>query len=554
VPTFNWIGKDAVVNHHLQVPFHLLKNVPELSVGDPGIGNLIVQGDNLVALKALLPYYAGQVKCICIDPPYNTGEQIWTYNDKVNSPMISEWLGRTVGREVDDLCRHDKWLCMMYPRLQLLLKFLRRDGFLLICIDDVELYRLKLVMDELLPPDRFVGTFVWKSRRNLDSRHKVNVSADHEYVLAYRGTDAILRGALKDKTKYSNPDNDPRGDWMSDNMVGLATKDRRPNLHYDLINPATGINYGCPDKGWRYSTDTMAQKILENRVIWPKSPNGRPRHKKFLAELESDFTGFSSIIECGNTNEGTEEVAEIMGASPFIFPKPRSLIQSLIEQTTDKNSLVLDSFGGSGTTGHAVLNLNKTDGGNRKFILVEMESKIARDITAKRVRRVAQGYTNAKGEKVEGLGGGFRFCELGEPLFDERGQIKPSVRFADLARHVYFTETGEPLPDPVAADVRRLTSNSGGKEGQSLLTSAATKQRSPLVGVCRGVGIYLLFNGILGDKSANGGNILTRSVLAQLPTFDGQKVIYCAGCLLGKDRLQAERIIVRQTRYEIKVS
>ena len=230
--------------------------------------------------------------------------------------MISEWLGRTVGREVDDLCRHDKWLCMMYPRLQLLLKFLRRDGFLLICIDDVELYRLKLVMDELLPPDRFVGTFVWKSRRNLDSRHKVNVSTDHEYVLAYRGPDAVLRGALKDKTKYSNPDKDPRGDWMSDNMVGLATKDRRPNLHYDLIDPATGINYGCPDKGWRYSTDTMAQKIREKRVIWPKSPQGRPRHKKFLAELGSDFTGFSSIIECGNTNEGTEEVAEIMGASP----------------------------------------------------------------------------------------------------------------------------------------------------------------------------------------------------------------------------------------------
>ncbi len=191
--------------------------------------------------------------------------------------------------------------------------------------------------------------------------------------------------------------------------------------------------------------------------------------------------------------------------------------------------MILDSFAGSGTTGHAVLNLNKADGGNRRFILVEMEPKIARDITAERVKRVAQGYTNAKGEKVEGLGGGFRFCELGEPLFDEHGQIKPSVRFADLARHVYFTETGEPLPR------------------ERVL-------KSPLIGECRGVGIYLLFNGILGDKSANGGNILTRSVLAQLPKFDGQKVIYCAGCLLGRDRLQAERIIVRQTPYEIKVS
>ena len=176
-----------------------------------------------------------------------------------------------------------------------------------------------------------------------------------------------------------------------------------------------------------------------------------------------------------------------------------------------------------------MLSQNKKDGGNRRFILVEMESKIARDITAERVKRVAQGYTNAKGEKVEGLGGGFRYCELGELLFDERGQIKPSVRFADLARHVYFTETGEPLP-------RERVPN------------------TPFLGECRGVGIYLLFNGILGDKSSDGGNILTRSVLAQLPKFDGQKVIYCAGCLLGRDRLQAERVIVRQTPYEIKVS
>jgi site-specific DNA-methyltransferase (adenine-specific)/adenine-specific DNA-methyltransferase len=222
-------------------------------------------------------------------------------------------------------------------------------------------------------------------------------------------------------------------------------------------------------------------------------------------------------------------LAAVASQDLFITPKPVQLIERILQIATEPGDLVLDSFGGSGTTGHAVLNSNKADGGNRKFILVEMESKIARDITAERVKRVAQGYTNAKGEKVEGLGGGFRFCELGEPLFDERGQIKPSVRFADLARHVYFTETGEPLP-------RERVPN------------------TPFLGECRGVGIYLLFNGILGDKSANGGNVLTRSVLAQLPKFDDQKVIYCAGCLLGKDRLQAERIIVRQTPYEIKVS
>ena len=193
------------------------------------------------------------------------------------------------------------------------------------------------------------------------------------------------------------------------------------------------------------------------------------------------------------------------------------------------NDLILDSFAGSGTTAHGVLNLNKQDGGTRRFILVGMEPKIARAVTAERVRRVAEGYKNAKGEKVEGLGGGFRYCELGEPLFDEAGRIRESVSFADLARHVYFTETGEPLPR------ERVT-------------------KSPFLGACRGVGVYLLYNGILDDKSANGGNVLTRAVLARLPKYDGQKVIYCAGCLLGRDRLQAERIIVRQAPYEIKVS
>jgi site-specific DNA-methyltransferase (adenine-specific)/adenine-specific DNA-methyltransferase len=264
--------------------------------------------------------------------------------------------------------------------------------------------------------------------------------------------------------------------------------------------------------------------------------------------------------DVGHTQDAKKELVSVMSfgdsESVFITPKPTRLIERVLQIGTNPGDIVLDSFGGSGTTGHAVMKMNHAapDQQPRRFIMVEMEQKVVRDITAERVKRVAQGYTNAKCERVEGLGGGFRFCELGEPLFDERGQIKPSVRFADLARHVYFTETGEPLPDLVGDDVRSLSSNPSGKESQRLLTSSPKKDWSPLLGVCRGVGIYLLFNGILGDKSANGGNILTRSVLAQLPKFDGQKVIYCAGCLLGKDRLQAERIIVRQTPYEIKVS
>ncbi len=245
----------------------------------------------------------------------------------------------------------------------------------------------------------------------------------------------------------------------------------------------------------------------------------------------------SVIREVGSTQNTSESLRE-MGIR-FAFPKPIDLISYLVSMVADKSAIVLDSFAGTGTSAHAVLELNRRDAGNRRFILVQLphESDEQRDsgynlceqLTAKRVRAAIQGYTNSKGEHVAGLGGGFRYCELGEPLFDEGGRIREVVSFADLARHVYFSETGEPLP-------RENVPN------------------TPFLGACRGVGIYLLYNGILRDRRANGGNVLTRAVLAQLPPFDGQKVVYCAGCLLGRDRLQAERIIVRQTPYEIKIS
>lgn len=274
----------------------------------------------------------------------------------------------------------------------------------------------------------------------------------------------------------------------------------------------------------------MAKLVSEGRILFPKKSDGRPREKLFEANLQTEFTGFPSIIDGVFTDEGTLAIREILGGQVFSFPKSPDLVRNLIQQVaTEADAIVLDSFAGSGTTGHAVLGLNKQDGGDRRVILVEIEPNIGRNITAQRVRRVAEGYTNAKGEKVDGLGGGFRYCELGEPLFDENGKIRESVTFGELARHVYFTETGEPLP-------RERVPNTA------------------FLGACRGVGIYLLYNGILGDKSAGGGNVLTRAVLAGLPPFDGQKVIYCAGCLLGRDRLQAERIVVRQTPYEIKIS
>ncbi len=279
------------------------------------------------------------------------------------------------------------------------------------------------------------------------------------------------------------------------------------------------------------SREVYEKHVAENRIWWGVSgKNTVPALKNFISEIQQGMMPVSLLKYevVGHTDEAAKELRELVPWIKFT-PKPTRLIQHLLKIATDKDSLILDSFAGSGTSGHAVLKQNAEDGGNRRFILVEMDENIARKVTSERVRLVAQGYTNAKGEQVEGLGGGFRFCELGEPLFNEGGKIRETVRFADLARHVYFTETGEPLPR------ERVT-------------------KSPFIGACRGVGIYLLYNGILGDKSAQGGNVLTRAVLAQLPPFEGQKVIYCAGCLLGRDRLQAERIIVRQTPYEIKVS
>jgi len=587
MPTLNWIGKEAVVNHHHHVPFHLLKDVPDLSTGDPGSGNLIVQGDNLVALKALLPYYAGQVKCIYIDPPYNTGNEGWVYNDNVNSPLIREWLGKAVGREAEDLSRHDKWLCLMYPRLALLRQFLREDGVIIVSIDDFEAYRLRFLLDDIFQSQNFIAQLVWDKTRKNDAKF---FSVGHEYLLVYGrslaflraantiwrepkpGADAVLAqvAALRKKygTDFATMEKELR-EWYKNLPKSYPAKKLSRHKHvdeggvwrdrdiswpggggprYDVLHPKTKLPCKVPERGWGFATiQSMNEQITKGLVLFREDHTQPPFRKSYLGNLD-----FGTTSE--DAGDGSEEDEEVLGAQvmpsviykqaqvsvkllreifngqrTFENPKDHEVIMRLVRYVTNPGDLILDSFAGSGTTGHAVLNLNKTDGGNRHFILVEMESKIARDITAERVKRVAQGYTNAKGEKVEGLGGGFRFCELGEPLFDERGQIKPSVRFADLARHVYFTETGEPLP-------RERVPN------------------SPKIGECRGIAIYLLFNGILGDKSANGGNILTRAVLAQLPKFDGQKVIYCAGCLLGRDRLQAERIVVRQTPYEIKVS
>jgi site-specific DNA-methyltransferase (adenine-specific)/adenine-specific DNA-methyltransferase len=539
MPTLKWIGKDAVINHHLEVPFRLMKDVPELGCGDPGSGNLIVEGDNLVALKALLPYYKGKVKCICIDPPYNTGNEGWAYNDNVNSPAIRKWLGETVGKEGETLDRHDRWLCMMYPRLALLREFLSEDGSIWVCLDDNEIHALRYVMDEIFGVNNFVTTVVWQKRTTRENRRVF--SFNHDYVVCYslilsefekvRGTLALTDEV---KERYSNPDADPRGAWQSVSLNAQAGHGTASQF-YRLKTPGGRELDPPPGRCWVVTEQRFNELVADGRIYFGPKGTNAPRLKKFLSETSKGLTPHTlwEAKEVGTTDSASKTLFSLFaGDAGFnTTPKPPELIERILQIATNPGDLVLDSFAGSGTTGHAVLKMNAAakDVKPRRFLLVEMDGKIAPEITRERVKRVAEGYTNAKGEKVPGLGGGFRYVRLGDELFDEHGRInEPTVRFADLARHVYFSETGEPLP----------------KERVSA--------KSPLLGVHHGRAVYLLYNGILKDKSVDGGNVLTGETLAHLPAHDGPKVVYAAGCRFSKARLAREGLTFKQTPYAIR--
>lgn len=539
MPTLDWIGKKAVLNHHRDVPFRLLKADPAFSEGDPNSGNLLVQGDNLVALKALLPYYAGQVKCIYIDPPYNTGNENWTYNDAVNSPEMRDWLGKTVGREAEDLSRHDKWLCMMYPRLCLLRQFLREDGAIFVSIDDNEVAHLRLVMEEIFGARNFITNLIWEKNYAPKASAK-HFSEMHDHILVYAKKAEVWTRHLQPRTEkqdkaYKNPDNDPRGLWRPNN---LAARNFYSKGTYSIKCPSGRIITG-PPKGsyWRVSEDAFWELNKQGRIWWGKNGNNVPAPKIFLSEVKAGVVPMTiwPYREVGHTQDAKKELIAMCkfedSQSVFVTPKPSALIRRILQLATDKDSIILDSFAGSGTTGQAVLEMNKADGGNRRFLLIELDEQICQVVTLQRLSKAVSGYRQAKSNgnttEVPGLDGGFRFATLGEPLFDEMGNIQPHVTFEDLAGHVFFVETGVPLPK----------SENG---------------KTPLLGVHNGVAIYLLYNGILGDKTPRGGNVLTRGVLEQLPSHDGQKVIFGTGCRLGLDRLRQEEITFRQIPYAIR--
>ncbi len=456
MPTLNWIGKDKVVNHHLDVPFRTLEKkytfAPE---GQDDGGNMIIHGDNLDALKALLPKYEGRVKCIYIDPPYNTGNEGWVYNDNVNDPKIRKWLGEVVGKEGEDLSRHDKWLCMMYPRLKLLHKLLAEDGAIFISIDETEIANLKLLCNEIFGQNNHVATFVWQKRYSPDAR--MAISDAHEYLLCYAHDPDLFKARrhmlpLTDaQTKqFSNPDNDPRGPWKADNFTAPGY---RPNQMYEITLPSGRIVTPPEGRCWRVTKEGFNQFTKDERMVYGNNGDGAPSVKRFLAEMPGmvPWTWWNHE-EVGHTQEGNKQLAGIMGKVIFDYPKPVRLIERIMQIATDPDSIILDSFAGSGTTAHAVLNMNKQDGGHRKFILVEMMD-YADTITAERVKRVISGYSEDK-KAVPGTGGGFSYYELGEPLLVD-GLLNPNVEESKIREYVYYTETRQSMPEP-SADEKHL--------------------------------------------------------------------------------------------------
>ena len=546
MPTLDWIGKSAVVDHHRKVPYRLLRCDRDLSAGDADTGNLLVQGDNLLALKALLPYYAGKVKCIYIDPPYNTGNEAWVYNDNVNSPEIKKWLAQTVGKEGEDLSRHDKWLCMMYPRLALLKEFLAKDGFIFISLDDNEIAPLKFVLDELFRPGNFVSQIVIEANRRGQTYKQI--SKNHEYILCYSCSSQSELNELETNGEQLDK-NDQWGDYSVRELRNRNPKfnrGNRPNLFYPIyINPTptspeghheilqqstpgaietVPLNSAGKESCWRWGQPKLleAAQLGTREIFASKTRTGEWRvfekYRKETVTPKSLWTDTEFISE-----QGTNLLRKIGLGELFQFPKPIALIQRILQIATQKDSIVMDSFAGSGTTAHAVLAQNAADGGNRRFILVEMDENICRDVTAQRIRKAIDGYNN-----TPGLGGGFRYCKLGAELFDEMGNVSKEVRFADLAAHVFFTETGSPLPK-------------------------RTNGKSPLLGVYRGRAVYLLYNGILGDRSVSGGNVLTHEIALELPPHDGLRVVYGEACRLGKKSLERYNITFRQVPYELKI-
>ena len=467
---FTWAGKqDAILSLHTRGQ-GTLKPVPEESVNWEDTKNIFIEGDNLEVLKLLYKSYFGRVKMIYIDPPYNTGND-FVYPDDYSAPL-DQYLrytgqvdddGNLQSSNVDRSGRkHSSWLSMMYPRLFLARQLLRDDGAIVIHIDDTEIHNLRHALNEIFGEENFVAQIIWKSRQFPDSRSVRKISTDHEYILVYSKQQAFsFRGVDRDESKFKNPDNDPRGDWMSRSILGLATAGQRPNLHYDIIDPETGTAYSPPSEtGWRYEQHRMSELISEKRILFPSKPDGRPREKKFRSDLLDKYISFPTIVDDVYTAHGTSEIRDIFGYQAFDFPKPTEIAKRLIEQIANDNEIILDFFAGSATTAHAVLQQNREDGCNRKFILVQLPEPMddtqyanIADVGKERIRRVIQRMGSEREGQLDGLEArpgedlGFRVFRLDEsPVRPWEGMPSDGTSPDEYAKQMELIVT-DPLRD-----------------------------------------------------------------------------------------------------------
>lgn len=549
MPTLTWIGKEKVQTHHLDVPYRVMEHGYGFSADggeqyDPvESGNKIIYGDNLEALKSLLPFYEGKVDCIYIDPPYNTGGENWVYNDNVNHPKIRQWLGLVVGRESEDLSRHDKWLCMMYPRLQLLKQLLSKNGIIFISIDDNEQASLKMICDEIFGKTNFITSFTWRTDGNFDNQAKIKVN--HEYILCYSKNNGNL-----EIPSLIDPNVEEDSKLFKDSIVNTIVKNGKKNPVSQVKLPVgfpanfqQGIIKARTNSFPYFHEDAIIENFkLQNSVIIESGWSSKNIFELFInnnleavLDTKGQSTSFyltangaveslkqraepshviSSLMNFGSTQNMSNELKR-MGID-FDFPKPYQLISYLIAIQNKSDALILDSFAGSATTAHAVLNLNKKDGGNRKFILVELED-YANTITAERVKRVIKGYGEGN-NAVEGTGGDFNFYTLGQSLLDDERNLNIEMPMDAVCSYIWYTET-----------------HTAYEKGEQSL---------PLLGVYQNTAYYL--NYIPSEVTT-----LDRQFLKNIDVKANQYVIYADNCLLPKELMQKYNIIFKKIPRDI---